>query len=68
MGERLIQAQHYALEQIRTESAGLKEKWEGLRGVVEERVELFDLSVSFHESQQKVGIGRDMKINVVLKK
>lgn len=54
MGTRLISAQHFASEQIKQESADLEAKWEGLRGVVEGRVELFDLSVSFHESQQKV--------------
>lgn len=54
MGDRLIASQHYAEEQIRAESQELEERWEGLRGVIEERVELFDLSVSFHENQHKV--------------
>ena len=54
MGTRLVSAQHFASDQIKKESAQLEAKWERLRGVVNERVELFDLSVSFHETQQKV--------------
>lgn len=54
VGERLISAQHYASEQIRSDSRDLEKQWERLKGVVSERVELFDLSVSFHETQQKV--------------
>lgn len=54
MGEKLIAAQHYASEQIRSISKQLEEEWERLRGIIEGRVELLDLSVSFHENQQKV--------------
>ncbi len=56
VGERLVLAQHYASEQIKRESKELEGKWEEIRGVVKDRVGLLDLSVSFHESQEKVGI------------
>ena len=54
VGERLIAAQHYASSQIQNMSSKLEGKWAVLRSVVEERVELLDLSVSFHDSEEKV--------------
>lgn len=58
MGDKLVASHHFAREQIQRKLDELQDKWEVLRGVVEERVELLDLSVSFHDSQQKVRILR----------
>jgi len=54
MGDKLIAAHHFAREQIQCKLDELKDKWEVLKSVVEDRVELLDLSVSFHDSQQQV--------------
>ena len=60
MGKRLISAQHFASEKIKELSEELEAKWERLKGVVEGRVELFDLSLSFHQNQHEVCIeGRE---------
>ena len=58
MGDKLVAAHHFAREQIQRKLDELQEKWDVLRGVVEERVELLDLSVSFQDSQQKVRMFR----------
>ena len=54
MGDRLTAANHYAAEIFRSRSKELKGCWESLAQMTEERTTLLTLSISFHDSQQKV--------------
>ncbi len=61
LGDKLVAAHHFARDQIQRKLDELQEKWDVLRGVVEERVELLDLSVQFHDSQQEVRQSQALK-------
>ena len=54
VGERLIAARHYALDVMQVGNKRLKTNWEKFSTIVEERNNMFELSVVFHDWQQKV--------------
>ena len=56
VGERLISARHYALDVMQFGNKKLRTHWETFSAIVEDRNNMFELSVVFHDWQQKVHV------------
>ena len=54
VGERLIASRHYALDVMQVGNKKLRTNWEKFSMIVEDRNNMFELSVVFHDWQQKV--------------
>jgi len=56
MGKELQEANHYASEHIKGLMVDLSNQWESFCQLLQERVGLLELSVSFHEKLQLVSV------------
>jgi hypothetical protein len=53
VGERLVGSRHYALDVMQVGNKKLRTSWERFSRIVEDRNNMFELSVVFHDWQQK---------------
>ena len=56
VGERLVAARHYALDVMQVGNRELRSRWEKFSAIMEDRNNMFELSVVFHDWKQKVHV------------